>query len=365
VRALATALAIGLPASDAATARTYLERIKRERAHDRLTLDIRVGAGWDSDVPQSSAVLTAGSANVVAQPDAFLLSADLDLRWRFFGRYSNGLALEYRFSQLAYLSAPLDPYSLQEHDLGFSGAWTPHRRINFELAVEGFVSFAGVQTFTPFQAGITPALRIFVVEDHDLETQARYTHVWKDSLDVFYDYLAGNRDEASLGQEWHPRALRLRLYAGYQFTSELVGRENVSAHQIPFPLVPAPSANQRYIIPYSYQGHEARVFAQADPLRDLRITLDLRYEKLFFIGNAILRDTVTLMNILSRPREDDQYTVGVVARYYLPRGFDLAGEYTLVVNRSDIDFRNPNTAYDYDDKNYVKHVVALEAAWRY
>lgn len=364
--ALRSALSLGLSDVDARTAHAYLDAIARDRRHDRLAVDIKLSGGWDSNVPQSSPVLAAGSATL-PQTDAGFLAVDADLRWRFFRKRRDGFALDYHFGQLAYLASALDVYSVQEHELALLGDWSPHPRLGFELAAAGFATFSGVQTFTPFQAGITPSLRVFVREGHDLETQARYTHVWKDSLDVTYNYLAGHRDEAALGEEWRPRRWHLRLWAGYQFTSERIGVECVPLHQILFPLIPQFPAGgaQRYIIPYSYQGHEARLYAQGDPHRDVRITLDLRYEKLFYAGQSYLRDTQTLMNFYVRTRADDRWTVAALVRWYLPRGFDVAAEYSLVINRSDIDFRNPSTALDYDDKNYLKHVVALDAAWRY
>jgi len=150
-------------------------------------------------------------------------------------------------------------------------------------------------------------------------------------------------------------------------TSERVGVENVPLHQIMFPLVSAFPAGGplHYNIPYSYEGHEVRLSARAEPYRDLRLTLDLRYEKQFYSRDSFIRAAQTGVITDRRPREDDRFTVSAVARWYLPKGFDLGLAYTLVVNRSDIDFRNPATALDYDDKNYLKHLVALDGAWRY
>ena len=362
--ALKAALALGLSTADVATARAYLEAIARDRAHDRLTIDLRVGGGWDSNVPQSAAVVSAGSA-ALPESDAGFLSADLDVVWRFFGRRRNGLLLSYRFDQLAYLSSALDTYSLQEHDLAFDGEWTPHHIFTVEGGVEGFVVFSGVQTFGTFQAGVTPRARILLHEGHSLETQLRYAHVWKTALDPNYDYLGGNRDEASIGEEWRPK--RLRLYLGYQLTSERIGVENVPLHQILFPLVPRYGVGtpEHYNIPYSYTGHEVRALAEGDPHRDVRLSLDLRYEKLLYTRDSFIRDALTGVITYRRSRADDRFTASALVRWYLPKGFDLTATYTLVLNRSNIDFRNQATRLDYDDKNYLKHVVGLEAAWRY
>jgi hypothetical protein len=134
-----------------------------------------------------------------------------------------------------------------------------------------------------------------------------------------------------------------------------------------FPLEPPFPAGspQHYLIPYSYQGHEARLLAQVEPYRDLRLVLDLRYEKLFYTRDSFIRDAQTGVTSYHRWRDDDRFTVNALARWYLPKGFDLSVTYTLIVNRSDIDFRDPATPLDYDDKNYLKHVIALYAAWRY
>ena len=44
------------------------------------------------------------------------------------GTARNGFSAEYRFAQLAYLSNDLDLFSLQEHDVTLSSAWTPTAR---------------------------------------------------------------------------------------------------------------------------------------------------------------------------------------------------------------------------------------------
>ena len=72
--------------------------------------------------------------------------ATLDFFWRPAGTARAGFTVEYRFGQLAYLSEELDLYSLQEHDLTLSGAWTPTPRLTLELGVDGYVLFSGVET---------------------------------------------------------------------------------------------------------------------------------------------------------------------------------------------------------------------------
>src|SRR5262249_29281509 len=122
---LRRAVELGLPRQEDERARTILRSLgdSRRSEIDRFYVNVSAAAGYDSNVPQSGLVVSASNKGTLPNGAAFL-AADLDVFWRATGDARNGFALDYRLGQVAYLSSALDPYSLQEHDLTLSHAWT-------------------------------------------------------------------------------------------------------------------------------------------------------------------------------------------------------------------------------------------------
>ncbi|MGZ3438643.1 MAG: tetratricopeptide repeat protein, partial [Polyangia bacterium] len=188
--ALERAMALGLAGAQARRAGAILRARAETRRGEtsRFYLEVRSALGLDTNVPQSGIVVTAANGGG-ENTDAPFLESDLDFFWRPAGTARNGFSAEYRFAQLAYLSDALDLYSLQEHDLTLSGAWTPTARLTLELGGDGYLLFSGVETFAPFQTGASIGPRITVREPHGFETRLRAQHIFKRSLDATYDYL--------------------------------------------------------------------------------------------------------------------------------------------------------------------------------
>jgi Flp pilus assembly protein TadD len=366
--ALSAALALGLTGDDAARARGYLAAIAAE---PRFTLDARAGGGWDSDVPESNQIIVEPSGAATSERAAGFLSADLDVSYRPVGTSRSGVTLEYRFGQTAYLSSALDLYSLQEHDVSAAAAYTLRDRLKLELGIDGYLLFAGVQTFGFFQAGVAVGPRVTVDEGHGLETAFRYVHVFKASLDPNYDYLSGARDEAAVSQTW--RTSRGRVRVGYQFTDEAIGAQVIGTSQLeagcnavqgqPVPPPPLLPCDDTYTIPYSYYGNQVSLMGVIDLPWSLHGQLMLRYEHRDYPKESVVFDPITLTNGHRRLRIDDRFTVDATLRRTLRWGLHVEFAYTLVVNRSTIDFTNPSTPYDYDNKNYFKHVLMLELTY--
>ncbi|HEY2747342.1 MAG TPA: hypothetical protein VGL86_22120, partial [Polyangia bacterium] len=165
--ALDRAIALGLPAAEARRAADILRTLTETRhgEQSRFFFEVRAGGGIDTNVPQSGVLVTAQPAAGEATESPFL-EADLDFFWRPAGTSRNGFSVEYRFGQLAYLSDELDLYSLQEHDVTVSGAWTPLPRLTLELGVDGYLLVSGVETYTTFQTGASVGPRISIREPH-------------------------------------------------------------------------------------------------------------------------------------------------------------------------------------------------------
>jgi tetratricopeptide (TPR) repeat protein len=363
--ALERAVTLGLHGPAARRAGDILRALAETRRGEtsRFYLELRSAFGIDTNVPQSGIVVTAvngGGENT----DAPFLESDLDFFWRPAGTARNGFSAEYRFAQLAYLSNDLDLYSLQEHDLTISGAWTPTARLTLELGGDGYLLFSGVQTFSPFQTGASIGPRITVRERHGFETRLRAQHIFKRSLDATYEYLGGNRDEAGVSEQW--RDPKDRLSVGYQFAREMIGVQKIPLSLLDFPRATVGSfdPNEIYFIPYSYFSHEVTASAARDLPRGMYGTATLRYEHRDYDESAHVA-TPSGTPFYYRHRRDDRVTVDLAVRHPIGHGFDLGLGYTLIVNRSTIDNTRASTPLDYDDKNYLKHVVQLDFSFVY
>ena len=366
--ALGRAVALGLPDDEATRARDILRALKQTHRGEtsRFYLELRAAAGYDTNVPQSGVVLNAVQAGQQGTPNgAPLLEADLDLFWRPAGSARDGFSVEYRLGQIAYLSESLDPYSLQEHDLTLSGAWTPARRLTLELGADGYVLFAGVQGFAPFQAGASLGPRITVREGHGFETRLRYQHIFKLPLDPSYAYLGGNRDEAGVAEQW--RDAKDRLALGYLFAREAIGAQQVALSTLYLPRAKPGSfdPNALYFIPYSYFGHELSLVATRDLPLELRGILSLRYEHRDYDGVSYIQPPAAGARQDVKRRRDDRFGVDLAFRHPIGAGFDVELAYTFIVNRSTIDNTRPSTPLDYDDKSYLKHVIQLDFSFVY
>ncbi|MGZ3428532.1 MAG: tetratricopeptide repeat protein, partial [Polyangia bacterium] len=363
--ALERAMALGLAGAQARRAGDILRALAETRRGEtsRFYFEVRSAFGLDTNVPQSGIVVTAANGGG-ENTDAPFLESDLDFFWRPAGTARNGFSAEYRFAQLAYLSDALDLYSLQEHDLTLSGAWTPTPRLTLELGGDGYLLFSGVETFAPFQTGASIGPRITVREPHGFETRLRAQHIFKRSLDATYDYLGGNRDEAGASELW--RDPKDRVSVGYLFSREMIGVQKLPLALLDFPKAAVGSydPNEIYFIPYSYFSHEIALGAARDLPRDLFGTAMVRYEHRDYDDSAHVA-TPSGIPFYYRHRRDERVTIDVALRHPIGHGFDIGLGYTFIVNRSTIDNTRATTPLDYDDKNYLKHVVQLDFSFVY
>ena len=126
----------------------------------------------------------------------------------------------------AVYDADHDAYSTQEHTLYARAQWTPAPWLLLRPRIEGFASFTGVRSFTPFQGGFLAALDTLLVESARFRTRLVYQHQLRRSFDRESDsYLDADRDEVRLTQEVRLRGARARLRGqlGYRFRSEQTG----------------------------------------------------------------------------------------------------------------------------------------------
>jgi tetratricopeptide (TPR) repeat protein len=364
---LQRALALGLAGDSKARARQVLSSLRQGHRSEsaRFYLELRVGGGYDSNVPQSGIIVSAAHGANVPTAAPFL-TADADVFWRPAGTPQNGFSLDYKFGQLAYLSSGLDPYSLQEHDITLSAAYSPHSRLTLEAGVDGYALLEGVTSYQPFQWGLSLGPRLVIRESHGFETRARYQHIFKYSLDPYYSYLTGQHDEAGIQEVWRDPSTRLSL--GYLFTREAVGTQLITLSEIDFDManvVPGSyDPNSVYFIPYSYLAHETALSFTRDIPADIRATITLRYAHYDYQGDAFIeRPSGSVVPGSFAARVDNRFSADIAVRYLLGKYFAFELTYSFILNASTIDNTRRTTPLQYDDKSYLRHVVGLEGSF--
>jgi hypothetical protein len=300
------------------------------------------------------------------------VDADVDAQWRPVGDFHTGVLLEYHFNQLAYFAVPitLDPYSLQSNDLVLDGTWTPLPWLTLDADVDAFLMFAGIETFGPFEDGVTLGPKISAREGGTFETTAHYDHTWQRALDPNYIYLTGSRDEATVAES--ARADLGRLTLAYRFRLQQVGSQVVSTSSLyfPCPAAPAgslpcpPAAANVYVIPYSYQSHEISLTGVVYLPWSLRALASVRFDYRPYADESYIQRPRTnsnsaLTTYYYRPRTDDITTIEATLSRTFGRHCSLELSYSILINASDVDNSDPASRLDYDNENFVKQVIQL------
>ncbi len=366
------AIALGLSHEEQVRAETYLELLWDRRIDSRrVAFEARVALGYDSDVPQSGAIPSLTNKVTVTESAAPYVGADFDAQWRPLGDARNGLVTEYRFSQLAYISVPLDPYSIQSNDVDADATWTPAHWLTLDADFDVYLMFAGIETFGPFQDGLRFTPRATFREGRGFETVASYSYTRQWSLDPNYNYLSGTHDDFGVSETLRGGWGRVTL--AYQFHLEQVGNELAPVTEIPFPCPAAPAgsppcppaATNVYVIPYSYSSQELTLTGAVNLPSSFRAKLDLDFEYRPYIGDSYIVRPADRSRYYFETRLDHRYSLDATISRTFGRRYSLQLEYTLQLNVSDINYNLPATRLDYDDKNYVRQVIELSAGMQF
>jgi tetratricopeptide (TPR) repeat protein len=349
--ALERALQLGLDPDDAATAREALDRMSLglRRGGAGPSIGLELGAGYDSNVSQLSAGRIEGlSAEEPDRTGAPWGSLSLELALgatagpRWFGEVA------YWLEQRAYGDEAFDLYNLQSHQLSARGEWTPAGPWRLGLSLAGEYQLAGLRGFGFFQRALAIEPHLAFDEGPHTATVLRLHGRWQQAAPTD-DHLDGRRAELWLGQIWRSR--RLRAQVGLRNRRELVGTRTVDLSG----LGQRGRFEGRYVHPYGYDGNALAADATVLLGDRWRLGLDASGERLRYRQDNVL----TVLGLLGRTaevararREDRRFSGGAQLSFALTDALDLTGRYDLVVNRS-------NIAYDFDDKNYVKHGLFL------
>jgi tetratricopeptide (TPR) repeat protein len=385
---LEQALRLNLDRADTETARDYLDSLSPGLAARGAGLGAwgGVGAGFDDNVLQSGdARLDAqgrgngGQTSQSSQVRSPLASATLGLAYR--GRLSARVFAElaYGFDQFAYLAPTAADYSLQQHLLAGSLEFALRSDARLGVAVSGELAFTGLSTFRGLQSG-AGVEAWFAFDEADFAT-ARLQAGWtgKAGAGSEFSYLTGGRLDVLAAQEL--RLGKVAASAYYRYRDEAIGTltQDASVDLLLPPCATGSGCAEAYVIPFGYTSHTAGLTARA--LLGERFTLgaDVGVELRDYQADSFLQVTLPDGKNLSldrRLRRDQRLFAGAQAGVRLPRNFELAARYDLAVNGSNLDARLPDPSpfacgppdfschgLDYGNKNYLKHLVTLEAGF--
>jgi tetratricopeptide (TPR) repeat protein len=352
------ALAAGVDADAAWRARTALDTLAPGlRALGRgVSLDLAAGTGYDTNAAQGD--LIAQTEFLGALGGSAFAEASLDVGWHFaLGRRAFG-ELAYGFDQLGYSDAALDPFNLQQHSLTATveaqlGHWA-----RATMMVGGNYLFAGLEQFGAFQRTLILRPSLSFDEGERAMTTLSLERDGKDILDPAYTYLEGTRTELTLRQDVGRRRARADLAYRYRI-EDLPNPEVRLGAMVPGrfgQLVPCDGC--QYVIPYSYHSHSALGHVELDLPGDLLLSLNGSVEDRPYSHESLIEPTLLSSGGHPKVRHDWRYGAGAALALGASRQLTL--RYDLLVNRSNID--NTRVPLDYDNKNYTKHVISLEAS---
>lgn len=395
-----------------------LEKVRRERLKERLSISASVEVGYDSNILQGTnlqgtevqtiAGRSTGSAARTATRSRLRLSdsgalgsgfagaitgayqtptaptsqagVPISLRLSLDGRLTAGsgteLWLGYGFSQLAQTLPDEDAYNFQQHDVTLRLHLTPWYRLFLDVSATGFANFSGLSAFTPFQGGISGTLKATLKESARWRTLLSYTHRYAASFSADDAALNSDSDELRLGQELRIRPVRIRL--GYQLRDVRSGVLTTPVDyelSIPStPRMPSPTplnvGQYLYSTPLGYLGNQVAGRLHADLPAAFKLDFDASYEYRLYDGLYTATFTpsaaqlqlpqgtinTTPVTLPATRRLDHVVGLGLAIARELPRGFALSLAYSYLDNIS-------NIANSLDNRSYMKHTVRLSGSY--
>lgn len=244
------ALETGLSPAEASIAKTYIEEVAAA-AHRNFGVSGSFEVGYDSNALQSGP----------ESPERFAVSgASLGSAFSFIGlslvaraapRPDLDLGAKVSAVQLAYAEPGAQDYSLQEHLLTLSAAFTPAERVLLGAALEGEMSFTGLEDFRPMQHGEGARAWVTLSEAEVTRTRLDVGVSYRAATRGEFAYLTGTRWGASISQEVHTGIFVGR--AGYLLEVADLGNEIES--EPPSPNCGPPPCSATLIEPYGHTSN--------------------------------------------------------------------------------------------------------------
>lgn len=343
------------------------------------TLSAHAGAGWDDNVLQSGGGSERAPASTARVRSAQVLAgAAAAFRWR--PRPTLSLDVGYGLEEAAYrhpwTSSGTTPpavaadYSLQQHVLAAAVEVSPSRRVRVGGLATVETTFTKRWGFRLLDAG-GGATGWAALDATDWAT-SRLDLAWEyrrgpgagRGAPEDFSYLTGNRYELGVSQQLRLGAVTLD--GSFRHRIERIGLLTVTV--TPSQPVAGGIASQ-WVLPFGSTVDTLALSARALVWR-LQLVASVGYG-----WRTYDRDSVTsgyavnpvmmasqYVELGRRRRHDERLSGGVAATVQLLRALSLTARWDAAVNGSNVAHGQAGHEWDYDDKNFAKHVVAVDVA---
>ncbi len=339
---------------------------------------VRLGGGADGNVLQSGAVAGDRASTASSPVSSGLLSAGGGLAWRARLAPSLRLELAWGFDQLAYLSSAAEDASLQQHLVGAALEWT-RGRLRLGASGAGQLALAGRANLRLEQGG--GGAGAWAAWDWGDDASTRLDLGWdrRRAPRAEFAYLAGDRLEGSLShaQQVGPALLTL---SGRLRAERLGTLRQATTLALPPELCGFQGcASEAQVIPFGYRSAGLALSAQAPLAPRLTLTLSGGWERRRYDADNFLEVVPVAGATLAldrRRRLDDRAFGAAAASLRIAPWLSLGLRWDLLRSWSNVaraghmgtgpgggcnPFDPACHALDFDDKNYLKQVVGVEA----
>jgi len=329
---------------------------------------LTAGAGYDSNATQSGSTDAVGYAVPEGRGSPFAAPA-WSIEYRLRSGARTRLAPYYAGDWLLLGASEVEAASLQSHEAGVRFHLAPSASSELRLSAGGGATFSGLE-LAPFS--LDGSLRARFSLSHGRLFQSVLGVDARPSLGLDgRDYLSGLRVDASLGERFD--AGRWGVGAGIAYRYNGIGKQFASVDPGRFPICNRACANAQFELPLGYSGPIASLDADVDVTAGLQLAASARYEHRTYLDENRITGPVLLglgRSIADKTRVDDRYTLAARAHQRFGTAPELGVfiDYTLRVSRSNVAYDPDDIrdhAFDYDDRNFVQHIVELGADARF
>jgi len=344
---LGSALALRLDPADAQTAHAYLDLLSKGRGFEGSA---RFAMGFDSN-PQQTGLLQANEfATSRISRESALSTAEIGISYRTPPRDDRIIfGVDYAVSQLAYLDTLAADRSLQQHFLTFSVQSPLSERLKGGFTLGGQMDFTGLGNFRMLQGGAKLGGFLSFAATPFTTSRLELSFTRKQASTEF-DYLTGNRADASLTQDlaFGP----FTVAAGYAYRLEDIGSAAAG---------PAPFADAgRRCFPGSCGdvesfGYDAQTFWSSLRVQPYeRVTLEVfsGFELRSYLGE----DSVEGRGAVDR--KDQLYFGSASLTLRTSKSLAISLRYDVVDNASNAHFLYAGTQGGPPDHSYFKQVFS-------
>jgi len=353
----AASLKLGLSGADASTARTRLEQLA-PLPPSGWSGWVGVSGGYDTNPDQSGlADATGTSSGRQTRGSPFVgLGAEVEPLATLSRSWSAGAV--YSMYALGLVNSPVQELSIQGHEVGPRVYWAPTRSVRMRFTASAGLYLAGLSEMEPFVWDVADETRVDLFAASIFRTRAE-VELRRSQGFSGYEYLTGLRTDLRLSEQLRVDPLRFEVGVRYRINDIGTQREDVTGGDFSSRGQGNSSAGATgsgtYVIPLAYTA--PMVFANLDLDVTSRWSLGASaqlehrsYEASYIEWDADLPDN-------RKERRDTRLGFGASSEWALD-----GDAHWLLVATYDVLSSDSNMGedpYDYEDRNYVQHIVEL------